>query len=1036
MSLSRLVLERRVALTVAYIAVTVAGISALFVIPVDLLPCISVPRLVVRTLAPGIAAGDLERSVTIPLEAAVQGIQGLKRTTAVTREGISVVTAEFSWSTDPGSALLEIRERVERTVQHLPAGIRAPTVLHVDPLEEPLLTVAMAPSRPHACEETLVGTSELASGIFRRRLERVDGVGMVTIAGCRQRVLGINADPDRLCAAGLVPADLMEALRSSAVCIPMGEAIRDSRGATVILATEFRGPASPGAILLRTRPGGVAVRLGDVARVDWTVAEPAGRFHVNGREVVELKIMKEPAANAIATAARVREELKRLGSEYPDVACAVVTDESAFIRRTASDVIDAALVGGGLAFGVLFLVLRNWRDPLVVGVSFPVSVLGTVFVLQVLGMTLNVVSLAGLALGVGMLGDNAVIVVENIRRYVDRGLPVRQAVMDGATRITIPAAVSTLTNVAVFLPVLFLDGVGRRLFGEMAVSMSAALLVSLVVATTLVPMLMDRFPSAAHPRGRRQLRATAGRIVAGYIRWSMQRNRLVVAAATGVLVASTVVAFGLEPETSPALDDAALSLTLDFPPSTPLREMLDRIEPFESSLSAVPGIAGVYTEIGTPEEADVWSVGSSSPQRVCMLLVLDRGAQAGQVSDRVRRSTERLARQVVGLRTSLGPRSTSFDRLLDLGNRRIALRITGVEDDAWARTSADVRRLVAAVPGVFDVTAPDDSPVTPAGVLCDWDAAGRLGIPASLVEAALDAYRGLTFPLPVTDDGQSIHVRFTVGEGNKPTGPETVRRGWIVEGGGMVSLGALVKNGWVSRNTEMRREDGHRVFLVTANCTPGMTSRAFAGLREAVGRAALPPGSAISVGLSSREASDSTAGIWVAMALSVAVMYLLLAAEYASALLPLVILASSPIAFVGAVAALALTGEPAGILSLAGLIITLGAVDNDAVIAIDLIAEKVRAGDSLVGATVEGMMVRMRPILVTSLTTILGIAPLLMRTGSGSVLVRSLAIPLTGGLIASTIATVMVIPAVIALAGTRLRLFPAMTPCVEPHHEP
>jgi hydrophobic/amphiphilic exporter-1 (mainly G- bacteria), HAE1 family len=323
---------------------------------------------------------------------------------------------------------------------------------------------------------------------------------------------------------------------------------------------------------------------------------------------------------------------------------------------------------------------------------------------------------------------------------------------------------------------------------------------------------------------------------------------------------------------------------------------------------------------------------------------------------------------------------------------------------------------------VADITHARTSRVDEQVILPDPAAAAQHGVPLPRVEAAIASFRTGALLLP--HGGGYLPARLTVGNGSSRSIVETTLRGRIATDRGMLEMGSLVHAGWRPHSAELCREDGRRVHLVTANAAGRAPADVVSDLASVLAQVALPPGATVRVGVLSREASDSAGSALLAVFLSVLLMYMILAAEYESVVLPVIVLASSPLAFVGAVAALALWGEPLGILSLAGLVITVGAVDNDAVIALDLIAEKIRAGQDASMAIVEGMIERLRPIVVTSLTTVLGVLPLLFQSGNGSVLVRSLAIPLAGGLIASTIATVTVIPSLFALAGDRLHLLP------------
>jgi HAE1 family hydrophobic/amphiphilic exporter-1 len=625
-----------------------------------------------------------------------------------------------------------------------------------------------------------------------------------------------------------------------------------------------------------------------------------------------------------------------------------------------------------------------------------------------------------------MLGDNAVIVVENIRRSAERGLPVRRAVLEGAARVGVPAAVSTATNVAVFLPVLTLDGVGRQLFGQMAVAMTVSLLVSLLVATTLVPVLVDRLPWTGGIRTGSAPSDPQIRWLTNLLGWAIRRRVVVVAIAGSAMGAGMLYAAFLPTGGTPVMDDTSLTVTMDFPPATPQNDLLHHVRSFERRLLTLTGVQWLRLESGTLEESDSWAAEGSSSTRVVASIESDAGADIRPLQDRIRSWTRIMEGQVAGLRTAVGPRATPFDRLLEFGSRGIAIRFTGLQEGDWSRRSQELLDAVASVRGIADIAHSGTSSIDEKVILPDAESAAQHGVPLHRVEAAIASFQSDPFLLP--HEGGYLPVRLSVGNDPSRSNAETILRGRISTDRRILVMGSLVHAGWRPNSADLCREDGRRVHLVTANAAGRAPADVVTDLATVLARVALPPGATVRVGVLSREASDSASSALLAVFLSVLLMYMILAAEYESLILPLIVLASSPLAFVGAVAALALWGEPLGILSLAGLIITVGAVDNDAVIALDLIAEKIRAGKDRSLAIVEGMLERLRPIVVTSLTTVLGVLPLLFQSGNGSVLVRSLAIPLAGGLVASTIATVAVIPSLIALAGDRLHLFPRAGP--------
>ena len=1041
MSLHGFALSRPVAVTVFFSAVSTLGIVAVFTLPVDFLPPITLPRLAVRILAPGVPLQILEAKVTTPVEAALEGIAGTKRTSSWTRDGAVVVLAELSWAANVGSAMLEARERLEQLAAGFPRGTGRPVILRADPATQPVLLIAVSMRNSggggdrrrvatfQQDDSSKAGVTEFAVESLRSRLARLEGVGMVSVVGGVGRELEVCVNPRSLPAQRLCIENIVSAIRESRTDEHGGAVEYQGLTLPIRVMGQYGGPDELESLPVWSDGGTRCVRLGDVASVRWSVRPVAGVIRLDGKDVVELRVHKEPSGNAVRVAERVQEEIRYLEKEYPEYRFAVVNDDGVFIRRSVDDVMEAIVLGGLLSVVVLLVSLRNWVDPLAVGLSLPISILATVFVMQLLDIHLNVISLAGLALGVGMLGDNGTIVAENTRRLIEEGKPFHKAILEGAGGVNLAVTASTLTNIAVFLPVLLLDGVASRLFAQMAATMTIALLVSLVVAVTIVPLVLCRFPGDRRgslnfegtpvDRMLRRAEDVSRRRANICVRWSLGHTVHVLAAAGTGLIAATLVAFRMDSASTPSLDNSCITVSLDFPHGTSLHDVRTHVIGLESVLARDAGVFSLHSEIGIVDGADIWNASFSSAGHVFLTVRVHPDVNFSDLMRRTRKVVAALEKEVHGLRAAVRPRYTTMDHLLGTGTNEIAVRIIGVSDETSDEVTDRVVQVMRNVQGVVDLIVPPRPTIAECRFLVDERRIARLGIDASIVVQEIlskaEAYGGVV----TADADDRVPIRVLLGSGMPDDPVEELLAGSVKRGSRLVPVRSTVEVQWVPLHGEVYREDRQRVVIVTANVAEQSTAGVIREIQETLEHTVMPRGSVARVGMFSREAAESTGKAWFAVLLSLVLVYVILAVQYESYVLPLVVLLSSPLAFVGSIAAMVITGEPLTVVSIVGLAITVGAVDNDAVVAVDIIAAKMRQGENLQTAIIAGMDMRLRPIVVTSATTVMGFLPLLFQAGSGSAIVRALATPLAGGIIASTLATILVIPAAVLLAGDR-----------------
>ncbi len=1042
MSLSSLSTSRPVTVLMFYLGVVMLGLIAFFNLSVDFLPPIKIPKLTVQTSYPNTSPEEVERRVTQPVEAALATVTGAKRVSSISREGQSVVTVEFYWGTEMDFALLEVREKLDQMRGALPREAGRPTILRVDPSTEPIMTIVLSASsaqtpRPDGALDTLrlrssrqaasgfaslrvtedgsnlTELKETARALVKKRIEQIDGVAQVSVLGGVEREIHVVLNKQKLDALGISIEQVSQALAQANLSLPGGSIRKGLFRYPLRAVGEFRGVDDIRSVVVLTTGGGRLVRIADVASVRDTIRERTGLTRYNGSEVIALHVRKEAGTNTIEVSRTVHDVLAQLRREYPSLHLSVIADQAEFIAQSVADVQQAIAIGAVLAFVVLFLFLQRARYPFIIGVTIPVSLLATCIAMYFLNVNLNVISLTGLALGIGMLGDNAIIVIENVTRLREKGVALLDAVLAGAKDINLAVTASTLTNVAIFLPIVFVEGVASKLFVDMGVTMSVSLLVSLFVAVTLVPMLLSRERRRSGEQlgegmlGRlvQQVREASESATDRYLTWALERRWKVVAATLGLFAISIALAFTIRSEPAPDIDQSRFTIHLTFPKGTTLEAVSDGTAEVERQLLRLPGVHGVYSSIGITDETTVWRIGDVALERAAVEVRVKQRAVTHDVLEQARSIVSALQRASSGVEFALRSRGTTFEQILRPEVNDLKVRITGKDPVIVAQIAERFSQQLQSVQGVTDVRTSLQLGTPEYRIEIDRDAAKLRGL--SVQEIASFIRHNVQGAEPTTLNEFDRKVTIRVRPANADNFDDVLDADL-----NNVPLRTLVRWQETRGEGEIWHENQQRAQVILANVHGRSLASVVQELQQITGSYALPAGYVIHIGGENEEIRESFRSLLLIILLSIFLVYMILAAQYESVLYPFVILLTSPLAFIGAIGAMALTGQAYNVMSLIGLVIMIGAVDNDAVIVVDVITALRRKGMALNDAIRQGMQQRLRPILMTTATTVLGILPLFFEFGTGSELVRALTVPIVGGLVASTLFTVVAIPVV------------------------
>jgi HAE1 family hydrophobic/amphiphilic exporter-1 len=1099
MALPDLSIRRPVATAMGFLAVVMLGIIAFTRLPVDLLPDVAFPTLSVWTRYPEAGPAEVERFITEPVERSVVRVPGVKSISSVSREGASQVQLQFLWGTDMDYATLNVRERLDNVRYDLPERAERPTILRSDPTSEPVMTLAVTSEGTGLWE-----LKELSENVFKRRLEQIDGVAQAAVAGGLEREIHVKVDPDRLEALGVTIDQVSVALDAANYSAPGGTIRRGRYRYSLRALGEFRTVEEIGETVVGRGEAGSIVLLRDVSQVEDEYADRETIARYDGQESVGLLLYKESGANTVQVAESVDEVLELLGDEYPDVGLAIATSQAGFIRDAITNVVQALAFGAVLAFLVLFLFLHDGRYPVAISLSIPISVILTFGLLYVFDVSLNIMSLGGLALGVGMLVDNSIVVLENIFRHRERGLDPAAAAAAGAREVEAAITASTLTTIAVFGPIIYVKGVAGELFKDLSIAVAVSLLASLLVALTLLPMIAARIRGdrkgaereVVYPRGSSaggfepgrvfppigryvsEVRARydgrvrwwrwpsivirwIGGLIGGLFRtigallvalvkfwgslilrplaassrpifrvfdrwfdrfaeryhrtleWAIDHRGSTLGLAAGVFAVAVVLGNGLPRDLLPRVDEGAFRAKINLPLGTPL-ETTDRVTRQVEALALEDGAtAATFARIGRAEAAEVTEREATGVNTAALDVRLVEGAKTTEAVERLRSGVgDLLSGEALAIETG---QATELGRVLGLGEADVAVRVRSDDLDAALDVAGEIERRLSGLPMLASVRTGLLRGQPEIEIEIARERVARHGLTVREVADAIEAYmRGLVATRFVDFDRRiDVLVR----------PPEEVRR----EFNNLLQFqirGVPVRELIVWRETlapvEVLRDGQGRVVPVFADVSGGGLDAAVNAIGGALSDLELPERMRYEVGGVNEEMRESFRSLALAFGLAIALVFMILAAQFESVIHPFTIMLAVPLAAIGAVIALMIAGDGINVMSLIGFVILVGIVVNDAIIKVDFINQYRREGASMRDAILEAGRVRLRPIIMTTATTVFGLTPLALGLGAGADLRAPLAVAVIGGLISATLLTLIVVPVIYAsLEGLR-----------------
>lgn len=1022
MSLPRFSIRRPITVfMICGVALLLGSISFLR-LPVDLMPDIEYPSITAFTEYPGVAPREIETLITRPIEQSLSAAPGVEKITSTSSEGQSRVRVSFAWGTNLDEAANEIRTRIDRLRSTLPEDAEPPVIFKFDVSQFPILWLAVSSSlNPRDLRQ-------FVEDQIQYRLERVPGVASVDIRGGLRREIHVDLSLRKLRAYGLSVSSVVDVLRRENLNEPVGPVEEGDFELLLRTEGEFQDVEAIRNIVVTTR-GGIPVYLKDVADVQDAFEEIRQAVRVDGRPGIRLSVRKQSGANTVAVARAVKEEIARLNRDFPDVSIWPIIDTSTFIERSINNVQTAAISGSILAILVLFLFLRNLRSTFIIGLSIPIAVIATFALMYVNDFTLNTMSFGGLALGVGMLVDNAIVVLENIFRHREAGKSAEAAAIDGSREVTTAIIASTLTTVAVFVPLVFLTGMSGIMFKQLAYVIAFSLTCSLLVALTVIPVLCSKYLRIRPPEADRhpvihRLVTSSGRFLnrlddhyQRLIHWALDHRRTVVVGATALLVGSVLLLPMLGFELMPETDEGEVRITIELPPGTRLA-VTDAVtrELEEVIAREVPEAEHVLTEVG----GGGWRESATNRADIRIKLV----DQAHR-----RRSSQLIA---ASLRPHLirRPGMRAFARaggglfILRLGQTsddRIAVEIRGHDMNMAGEIARTVEEIVQSVPGVTDAQISRRDGVPEMRITIDRQKAATMGLNVSDVAETLRTTVGGRVATRFRQGGNEYNILVRLQEADRQRLASIERIPISTPLGDVAPVSSLIRMQRREGPVSIERKDQERIVTVSANIAGRDLGSVMADIDARLRELPLPKDFAIVYGGEYEEQQKAFRQLLLCLILAIVLVYMVMAAEFESLRDPLVILFSVPLAAIGVIVMLFLTDTTFNIQAFIGAIMLAGIVVNNAIVLVDYTnLLRRRDGLPLRQAVELAGRRRLRPILMTTLTTVLALVPMALGLGEGGEVQAPMARVVIGGLLTSTLITLVFIPTLYTMMEQRV----------------
>jgi HAE1 family hydrophobic/amphiphilic exporter-1 len=996
MKISNFSISRRITTAMLVLLVVLIGAISFSRLKVDLYPDVTFPGAAIVTSYSGVGPEEIENLVTKPIESSVSRVTGVKSVSSTSDTGQSTIVVEFEWGTDMDFAVLDLRQQIDLISSFLPDEADDTLIFKFDPAQFPILSFGVTG------EQNLAELKAEVEDNIVPRLERLPGVAQVNLEGGLTREILISLESDKLYNYGIDFSTVNGILAQENVNVSAGDIQRGDRNLLIRTMGKFESLDDIRNINIPTGSGST-VKISDLGIVRDTYAERSTISRVNGDSSIGLSIQKQTDANTVQTANVVKDEIERIKSEYDELNIITAMDQSDFIEKAIQSVQRNAVIGGLLAVLILFIFLRNIRSTIVIATAIPVSIIATFMLMFFADLNINIISLGGLALGVGMLVDNAIVVLENIYRYRSMGVGKIEAAKEGSSEVGMAITASTMTTIVVFLPVFFVEGIAARLFKELALTVSFSLFASLAVALTLIPMLASTFLKVSQKDLDRE--SKQGFVTRNYKRmlgFSLNHRWIIVLILVVLLAGSIALVPTVGTEFLPASDQGTFTISYDLPASTILAESDNVAQYTEDVLSTIPEVKTVFSSVGSADMMGTTTSSDTGNVTVLMKDLSERSRSTNQVMEEVR---QRLSLPDVNFQVST---QTGFSFG---GGKPINIKLKGNDLAVLEEYTARAREEMANIEGLRDISDSFEEGRPELRIQFNRSLASQFGLNARQVANTVRTAVSGSVTTRYEVGGDEYDIRVQLQESDLNSVSQLSNLNIIAPGGVQVPLKRFSDLEVETGPNQILRIDQERYAEINSDLFNIDLGTAVERIQNRLSEnVELPEGYEFSYEGQFQDQQSSFRSLAFAFLLAVVLVYMVMASQFESLIHPLIIMFTVPLAIIGVILGVVITDSTLSVASLIGLITLAGIVVNNAIVMVDYINHLRREKQEKNTAILEAAAVRLRPIMMTALTTILGLIPLALGRGDGGELAQPIAVVVISGLTFATFLTLFIIP--------------------------
>lgn len=1023
MNLTKFSIKRPVTVIMSIVIIILFGAVSLSKLPLDLLPDFGLTYAAVITQYNGAGPYEVENMVTKPIEDVIGTVSNLKNMTSESADGNSMVIVEFEDGTDMDFATLQMREKVDLIKGTLPDGVENPMVLKFDPSMAPILYISAGADMP------LEKLSTYVEDNIKQEIERVAGVASVAVEGKEEREIAVELFPEKLMGYGLSQSQIVSLLQVENNNIPGGKTSYGDKNIVIRTVSKFTSLEDIKNIPIQLQNGG-QIKLSDVAMVTDSLKEEEAVSRLNGEKAVMISVQKQSTANTVQVINNIKKELNKMVDEDDTVDLVILFDQAKFIEQVLRTVFSNAVFGGLLAVVILWLFLKNFKMALSIGTAIPISVIATLSLIYFSGITLNMISLGGLALGIGMLVDNAIVVLENIYRFHTLGHNRYDSAVNGTKEIGSAVIASTMTSVVVFLPIIFLSGFTAKIFRELAMTVSFSLATSLIVSLTVIPLLCYIMLGIDERKEKEGLENPDGSVIyknqavrralaafdrayeefAGFYRqiidYAIENRKKTVSVALAVFLGSLALIPFMGAEFIPQTDEGQISVSLELPKGKKLEATNEVVKEIEKYLMSNSDIEKISTVVGSGSE-----MGAGSTNQASLTAVLQDRKNRTNSTPEVAEAIRKYTKDIPGCEINVvQTQSMGMGGGSGASSDGVSLKIYGNDIGELKRISLELENLITSVEGLRDISSSLSDGAPELQIIVNKDKAASFGLPASQAASTVRGMLDGTVATRLSQDGEEIDVRVKAKAGYFDNVQEIKNISIQLSNGSYIPLSSIADIQLEKGPSIINRENKQRVITLSSEIYNRDIKSVNQDIKKIIDNYSFPEGYRASLGGQFDMMLDAFVSLAFMLLLSTLLVYIVMAMQFESLLYPFIIMFSIPFALSGSLILTFISGKPISIITFIGVIVLVGIVVNNSIVLVDYINTLRLGGMDKKEAIKLSGQTRLKPILMTALTTIIGLIPLFISRAEGSEMQSSLAAVVIGGLTFSTVLTLVIVP--------------------------